>query len=52
LALNRSQPLASARFYAKIEKIAGKRGEAMLQRGPRLDGAIAAIDEKQGAIDL
>jgi putative transposase len=52
LALNQSQPLGNARFYAKIEKITGTRREAKLQGRPRLGDAIVATNDKQGAFDL
>lgn len=40
LALNRNQPLGNGRFYAKIERITGRRREAKPRGQPRLDDNV------------
>jgi putative transposase len=52
MALNQSQPLGNARFYAKIEKATGTRREAKPQGRPRLDEAPGPPNGSQGTLDL
>ena len=53
LALNQSQPLGNARFYAKIEKMTGQRREARPRGRPRVeDQEIGAVVPGQMGLDL
>ena len=52
LALNQSQPLGTARFHAKIEKMTGARREAKPRGRPRLEDADHAAPEGQGDLEL
>ncbi|MFM7294153.1 MAG: transposase, partial [Burkholderiales bacterium] len=52
LALNQSQPLGNARFYAKIESMTGVRREARPRGRPRLETTEGGKIEGQGAFEL
>ncbi|MCA2997732.1 MAG: hypothetical protein ING75_03930 [Rhodocyclaceae bacterium] len=52
LALNQSQPLGNARFYAKIESMTGVRREARPRGRPRLGTTEGGKIEGQGAFEL
>ncbi|MFM7459619.1 MAG: hypothetical protein ACKO15_02095 [Burkholderiales bacterium] len=47
LALNQSQPLGNARFYAKIESMTGVRREAMPRGRPRSETAEVRDGQRQ-----
>ncbi|MFN6171144.1 MAG: hypothetical protein ACK5YU_03480 [Burkholderiales bacterium] len=52
LALNQSQPLGNAQFYAKIESMTRVRWEARLRGRPRKEAADGGKTEEQGALAL
>ena len=52
LALNQSQPLGNARFYAKIERMTGERREARPRGRPRKETTDGSKIEGQGAFEL
>ena len=52
LALNQSQPLGNARFYAKIESMTGVRREARPRGRPRSETNEGSQVEGQGAFEL
>ncbi|MCA3019439.1 MAG: hypothetical protein ING62_12460 [Rhodocyclaceae bacterium] len=52
LALNQSQPLGNAQFYAKIESMTRVRREARLRGRPRKEAADGGKTEEQGALAL
>jgi putative transposase len=52
LALNQSQPLGNARFYAKIESMTGVRREAKPRGRPRSETVDGGKIEEQGALEL
>ena len=52
LALNQSQPLGGARFYAKIEKMAGVRREARPRGRPRVEAGAGSGSAGQGDLRL
>ena len=53
LALNQSQPLGNERYYAKIERMTGVRGEAKPRGRPRREpGAEEGTPDGQGALGL
>jgi putative transposase len=52
LALNQSQPLGNARFYAKIERMTGVRREAKPRGRPRSETNDASQIDGQGALEL
>lgn len=52
LALGQNQPLGNERFYARIEKLTGRRREAKPQGRPRAPGENTSSDEGQGKLEL
>lgn len=52
LALNQSQPLGNARFYAKIESMTGVRREARPRGRPRKEAADGGKTDEQAALML
>jgi putative transposase len=52
LALNQSQPLGSARFYAKIEKVTGQRREPKPRGRPRVEAPDGSVSAQQRKLEL
>jgi putative transposase len=52
LALNQSQPLGNARFYAKIEKVTGQRREPKPRGRPRVEAPDGSVSAQQRKFEL